>query len=88
MLHLSPGKVVLDVENVTMHSAQHKKDAVRNVSFQVHAGEIVCLAGIEGNGQTEFVLSLIHIFYRHLRGPAHQRDGQRHGYAFHRHLFL
>ena len=24
----------------------------------------------------------------HLRGPAHQRDGQRHGYAFHRHLFL
>ena len=53
-----PGRVVLDVENVTMHSAQHKKDAVRNVSFQVHAGEIVCLAGIEGNGQTEFVYGL------------------------------
>ena len=51
-------EVVLDVENVTMHSAQHKKDAVRNVSFQVHAGEIVCLAGIEGNGQTEFVYGL------------------------------
>ena len=29
-----------------------------NVSFQVHAGEIVCLAGIEGNGQTEFVYGL------------------------------
>ena len=41
-----------------MHSAQHKKDAVRNVSLQVHAGEIVCLAGIEGNGQTEFVYGL------------------------------
>ena len=53
-----PGRVVLDVENVTMHSAQHKKDAVRNVSLQVHAGEIVCLAGIEGNGQTEFVYGL------------------------------
>jgi len=53
-----PGEVVLDVENVTMHSAQHKKDAVRNVSLQVHAGEIVCLAGIEGNGQTEFVYGL------------------------------
>ncbi len=53
-----PGEVVLDVENVTMHSAQHKKDAVRDVSFQVHAGEIVCLAGIEGNGQTEFVYGL------------------------------
>ena len=54
----TPGKVVLDVENVTMHNAQHKKDSVKNVSFQVHAGEIVCLAGIEGNGQTEFVYGL------------------------------
>ena len=53
-----PGKVVLDVKNVTMQSPQHKKDAVRNVSFQVHAGEIVCLAGIEGNGQTEFIYGL------------------------------
>ena len=53
-----PGKVVLDVQNVTMHNAQHKKDSVKNVSFQVHAGEIVCLAGIEGNGQTEFVYGL------------------------------
>ena len=43
---------VLDVQNVTMHNAQHKKDDVKNVSFQVRGGEIVCLAGIEGNGQT------------------------------------
>ena len=35
-----------------------KKDAVRDVSFQVRQGEIVCLAGIEGNGQTEFVFGL------------------------------
>ena len=28
------------------------------MSFRVHAGEIVCLAGIEGNGQTEFVHAL------------------------------
>ena len=41
-----------------MHNAQHKKDAVKNVSFQVRGGEIVCLAGIEGNGQTEFVYGL------------------------------
>ena len=40
------------------HNAQHKKDSVKDVSFQVHAGEIVCLAGIEGNGQTEFVYGL------------------------------
>ena len=38
----APGEVVLDVQNVTMHNAQHKKDAVKNVSFQVRGGEIVC----------------------------------------------
>ena len=54
----APGEVVLDVQNVTMHNAQHKKDAVKNVSFQVRGGEIVCLAGIEGNGQTEFIYGL------------------------------
>ncbi len=31
---------------------------MRNVSFDVRAGEIVCLAGIEGNGQTELVYGL------------------------------
>ena len=53
-----PGETVLDVENVTIHNDQRKKDVVKNVSFKVHAGEIVCLAGIEGNGQTEFVYGL------------------------------
>ena len=53
-----PGDVVLDVQNVTMHNDQRKKDSVKDVSFQVHAGEIVCLAGIEGNGQTEFIYGL------------------------------
>ena len=53
-----PGDVVLDVEGVTIHNDQRKKDSVKDVTFQVHAGEIVCLAGIEGNGQTEFVYGL------------------------------
>ena len=53
-----PGDVVLDVEGVTIHNDQRKKDVVKDVSFKVHAGEIVCLAGIEGNGQTELVYGL------------------------------
>ena len=53
-----PGEVVLDVEGVTIHNDQRKKDSVKDVTFQVHGGEIVCLAGIEGNGQTEFVYGL------------------------------
>ena len=53
-----PGEVVLDVKDVTVPSKVHKNNAVKDVSFQVRAGEIVCLAGIEGNGQTEFVHAL------------------------------
>ncbi len=52
------GEVILSINKVTVSAKTHKKNAVRNVSFQVHAGEIVCLAGIEGNGQTEFVSAL------------------------------
>lgn len=49
---------VLSVRNVSVMSQIHKNLAVKNVSFDVHAGEIVCLAGIDGNGQTEFVSAL------------------------------
>lgn len=52
------GNVVLSVENLTVASKLHKKDAVKNVSFEVHAGEIVCIAGIDGNGQTELVYGI------------------------------
>ena len=47
-----PGDVVLDVQNMTVASKRHKTNAVHNVSLQVHRGEIVCIAGIDGNGQT------------------------------------
>ena len=53
-----PGKTILSVQGMTVPSRTHKKDAVRNVNFDVRAGEIVCLAGIEGNGQTELVYGL------------------------------
>ena len=53
-----PGQVVLDVEDMTVPSKLHKNNAVKNVSFQVHSGEIVCIAGIDGNGQTELVYGL------------------------------
>lgn len=53
-----PGKPVLQVQGMRVPSRVHKKEAVRDVSFTVHAGEIVCLAGIEGNGQTELVYGL------------------------------
>ena len=53
-----PGDVVLDVDKLCVESKIHKKLAVKYVSFQVHAGEIVCIAGIDGNGQTELVYGI------------------------------
>ena len=53
-----PADVVLDVKDMTVSSKLHKQDAVKGVSFQVRAGEIVCIAGIDGNGQTELVYGL------------------------------
>ena len=53
-----PGETVLDVRNLTVPSKIHKNDAVRGVSFQVHKGEILCIAGIDGNGQTELIHGL------------------------------
>ncbi len=53
-----PGKVVLDVKGMTVAGENHKKDAVKDVTFQVREGEIVCIAGIDGNGQSELVYGL------------------------------
>jgi ABC-type uncharacterized transport system ATPase subunit len=53
-----PGETLLEVEHLTVPSKAHKNNAVKDVSFSVRAGEIVCVAGIDGNGQTELVYSL------------------------------
>ncbi len=50
-----PGEVVFEAENITVASKLHKNNAVKNVSFKVRRGEIVCIAGIDGNGQTELI---------------------------------
>ena len=53
-----PGEAVLKVRGLTVPSKSHHNNAVKDVSFEVRRGEIVCIAGIDGNGQTEFVYAL------------------------------
>lgn len=53
-----PKDVVLKVENLVMIDKLHKTNAVNNVSFDVRKGEIVCIAGIDGNGQTDLVYGI------------------------------
>jgi simple sugar transport system ATP-binding protein len=50
----NPGDVLLDVRNVSVLD-DRGLPAVRDVSLSVRAGEIVGIAGVEGNGQSELI---------------------------------
>ena len=52
------GEVILKAENLCVRSKTGGKRAVNGVSFDVRAGEIVTLAGIDGNGQSELIYAL------------------------------
>ena len=53
-----PGKEVLRVEHLQIIDRFSKKKIVNNVSFNVRKGEIVALAGIDGNGQQEVIYGI------------------------------
>jgi simple sugar transport system ATP-binding protein len=50
----APEETVLQVENLSVSGFQ-QHHALKNISFAARAGEIVGVAGVEGNGQTELV---------------------------------
>jgi ABC-type uncharacterized transport system ATPase subunit len=52
-----PGERVLKVENLTVLD-ERRQVAVDNISFEVYAGEVLGVAGVQGNGQTELVEAL------------------------------
>ena len=52
------GDTVLDVQHLVMRSHTAQKNIVDDISFSVRRGEIVCLAGIDGNGQSETIYGL------------------------------
>jgi len=52
------GDTILKVKNLCQKGEAGEKDKLKNISFDVKAGEILCIAGIEGNGQTDLVYAL------------------------------
>jgi simple sugar transport system ATP-binding protein len=53
-----PGSVVLKVDGVSVLDDRQQR-AVNNLSFEVHAGEILAIAGVQGNGQTELAEAIL-----------------------------
>ena len=54
----TPGAPDFEVKNLVVPSKRSSKKAVNNVSFNVKKGEILCIAGIDGNGQSELVYAI------------------------------
>jgi general nucleoside transport system ATP-binding protein len=52
-----PGETLLNVEDLVVHD-DRGLEAVRGISFDVRAGEIVGIAGVDGNGQSELIDAL------------------------------
>ena len=70
-----PGDVVLDVSDLTVadDAAATGRGVVDNLSFQVRGGEILGIAGVQGNGQTELCQALMGL--RHAAGAV-RLDGK------------
>ena len=49
---------VLQVEDLCVKKRNETKNKVDHISFEVRAGEIACIAGVDGNGQSELVAAL------------------------------
>jgi simple sugar transport system ATP-binding protein len=52
------GETVMKVKNLCVKDKKGLKDVVKNVSFEVKKGEICCIAGIDGNGQTDLAMAI------------------------------
>lgn len=54
----NPGETILSVRNLSKNSKHGGKKVLSNISFEVRKGEILSIAGIDGNGQSELVEAL------------------------------
>lgn len=52
-----PGRTVVSIQNISVKNSRGQI-AIRDLSLDVHAGEIVGIAGVDGNGQSELIYAL------------------------------
>jgi simple sugar transport system ATP-binding protein len=67
------GKVMLEVKN--LHISDHTgRTLIKDISFELHAGEILAVAGVQGNGQSELAEAIVGL-QEHVTGSI-SLDGQ------------
>jgi ABC-type uncharacterized transport system ATPase subunit len=57
---IQPGRAVLRIENLCARD-EAGREKVRGVTLDVHAGEIVGIAGVDGNGQSQLAEAIMHL---------------------------
>ncbi len=66
-----PGKDLLMLDNVTVNRSGRKRPALEGVNLTIREGEIVGIAGVEGNGQKELAEAIVGIRRRRVKGSIH-----------------
>jgi simple sugar transport system ATP-binding protein len=56
----NPGSTVLDIKDLNIFNAVGRK-IVNNLSLEIKAGEILAIAGVQGNGQSELARSIMNL---------------------------
>jgi len=54
----TPGEEMLTVSSLNMFDKNQGKYVLNNINFSIRSGEIVCIAGIDGNGQSELIQAI------------------------------
>jgi simple sugar transport system ATP-binding protein len=57
--HTKRDEIVLTLSDVTVPTATGSRDLISHISFDLHAGEVVGIAGVEGNGQAELIEAIM-----------------------------
>ncbi len=57
--HTKREEIVLNLSDVSVPTASGSRDLISHISFDLHAGEVVGIAGVEGNGQAELIEAIM-----------------------------
>jgi simple sugar transport system ATP-binding protein len=57
--HTKRDEIVLTLSDVCVRAATGSRDLISHISFDLNAGEVVGIAGVEGNGQAELIEAIM-----------------------------